>query len=120
MAAHNEMGKWGEDLAAAYLRHKGYVIVERDWKLGHRDIDIVALDEDAVVFVEVKTRRNRIFGEPEGAVDYRKLNNLRQAVNYYVKSKHLNCEIRFDVLTVIGTPDGDEPEIRHIKDILMY
>lgn len=120
MAAHNETGKWGEDLAATYLRHKGYVIVERDWKSGHRDIDIVALDDDTMVFVEVKTRRNRIFGEPEGAVDYRKLNNLRQAVNYYVKSRHVNCEIRFDVVTVIGTPDGGEPEINHIKDIPMY
>ena len=60
MAAHNELGKWGEDLAAEYLEKKGYTIVERDWKSGRRDIDIIALDDDVVVFVEVKTRRNSL------------------------------------------------------------
>ena len=63
MAAHNDTGKWGEDLAAKYLEEKGYTIVERDWKSGRRDIDIIALDDDVVVFVEVKTRRNRLYGE---------------------------------------------------------
>ena len=44
MAAHNELGKWGEDLATAYLEQKGYTIVERDWKSGRRDIDIIAIE----------------------------------------------------------------------------
>ena len=66
MAAHNELGKWGEDLATAYLEQKGYTIVERDWKSGRRDIDIIAIDGNTVVFVEVKTRKNNVFGEPEG------------------------------------------------------
>ena len=67
MAAHNELGKWGEDLAAAYLEQKGYTIMERDWKSGRRDIDIIARDGNIVVFVEVKTRRSSVFGEPEGS-----------------------------------------------------
>ena len=79
MAAHNELGKWGEDCAVDYLQRKGYTIVERDWKSGHRDIDIIAADEDGtLVFVEVKTRRNRLFGNPEEAVDWRKM--LRDGV----------------------------------------
>ena len=44
MAAHNELGKWGEDIASEYLIHNGYQIVERDWKSGRRDIDIIATD----------------------------------------------------------------------------
>lgn len=120
MAAHNELGTWGEELAATFLQQKGYVIVERDWKLGHRDIDIIAMDGDIMVFVEVKTRRNRVFGEPEEAVDYKKLHNLSQAANYYVKSKRINCDIRFDVVTVVGTPNYGEPEINHIKDFPVY
>ena len=44
MAEHNDLGKWGEDLAADYLQRKGYMILERDWKSGHRDLDIIALD----------------------------------------------------------------------------
>ena len=116
MAAHNDLGKWGEDLAAARLEQEGYTIVERDWKSGRRDIDIIALDGDIVVFVEVKTRRNRLFGEPEEAIDWHKQQNLIQAINHYVKLKHVCQEIRFDVVSVIGTP-GTEPEINHIKDV---
>ena len=120
MAAHNELGVWGEELAAEYLQRKGYVIMERDWKSGHKDLDIIATIDGMVVFVEVKTRRNRVFGEPEEAIDYRKLQNLRQAINYYVKSCHINREIRLDVITVVGTPEGAPPEITHIEDIPMF
>lgn len=117
MAAHNELGAWGEQLACDFLQQKGYTIIERDWKLGHKDLDIIALLDDTVVFVEVKTRRNRVFEEPEEAIDYKKLQNLRQAINYYVKSKRINLAIRLDVITVVGTPEGAPPEISHIEDI---
>ena len=56
MATHNDLGHWGEDLAAEYLQDKGYIILERDWKSGHRDLDIIALDGDTVVFVEVSRK----------------------------------------------------------------
>ena len=118
MAAHNELGKWGEDLAAAYLERKGYTIVERDWKSGRRDIDIIALDNDVVVFVEVKTRKNRLFGEPEEAIDYRKRQNLQQAINHYVKFRNIRQEIRFDIISVVGTI-GTEPDIQHIQDVAL-
>lgn len=120
MAAHNELGTWGEELAAVYLRQKGYVIIDRDWKSGHRDIDIVAVDGDEVVFVEVKTRRNRLYGEPEDAIDYRKLRNLQLAINIYVRAKRISRSFRLDVVTIVGTPDGREPEINHIEGIPMY
>jgi putative endonuclease len=120
MAAHNELGAWGEQLAVDYLQRKGYTIVERDWKSGHRDIDIIATYGDVVVFVEVKTRRNRVFGEPEDAIDYMKLRNLRAAINHYVKFKRIDNEIRFDVISIIGTPDNGLPEIIHLEDIPMY
>ena len=120
MAAHNELGAWGEQLATDYLQQKGYTIVERDWHSGHRDIDIIALDENVVVFVEVKTRRNRMFGEPEDAIDYMKLRNLRAAINHYVKFKRLSKDIRLDVITIVGTPDRDTPEISHLQDIPLF
>ena len=117
MAAHNELGKWGEDLAVAYLQGKGYTIIERDWKSGRRDIDIIAKDETgAIVFVEVKTRRNRMFSEPEEAIDYRKMQSLQQAINHYVKFRRINGEVRFDIISIVGTI-GSEPEINHIKDV---
>ena len=119
MAAHNELGKWGEDLAVAYLQGKDYTIIERDWKSGRRDIDIIAKDESgAIVFVEVKTRRNRVFGEPEDAIDYRKMQSLQQAINHYIKYHRINSEVRFDSISIIGTI-GSEPEINHIKDVAL-
>ena len=118
MAAHNDTGKWGEDLAVAYLEKKGYTIVERDWKSGRRDIDIIALDDDVVVFVEVKTRRNRLYGEPEESVDYHKLQNLQQAISHYVKFKHIRQEIRFDIISIVGTA-GTDPDIQHIQDVML-
>ena len=120
MAAHNELGAWGEQLASDFLQRKGYTIIERDWKLGHKDLDIIAKHKGVVVFVEVKTRRNRVFEEPEEAIDHRKLQHLRQAINYYVKSRRINLEIRLDVITVVGTPEGAPPEISHIEDIPMF
>ena len=119
MAAHNERGKWGEDIAAEFLQHNGYNIIERDWKSGRRDIDIIATDRDEVVFVEVKTRRNRLFGDPEEAVDYRKLQSLQLAINHYIKYRHILCDVRFDIITVVGTI-GQEPEIDHIKGVPLY
>ena len=117
MAAHNELGKWGEDLAVAYLQGKGYTIIERDWKSGRRDIDIIAKDETGtIVFVEVKTRRNHLFGEPEEAIDHKKIQSLQQAINHYIKFRHINNEVRFDIISIVGTI-GSEPEINHIKDV---
>ena len=119
LAAHIELGKWGEDLATAYLEEKGYEIIERDWKSGRRDIDIIAKDETGtIVFVEVKTRRNRTFGEPEEAIDYRKMQSLQLAINHYIKFRRINRQVRFDIISIVGTI-GSEPEINHIKDVTL-
>lgn len=115
MATHNELGKWGEDIAAKYLEQKGYIIIDRDWKSGHRDIDIIARNDNAIVFVEVKTRRNRFFTDPEMAVNYEKIRNLRWAANHYIKYHRIDLEVRFDIVTVVGT-FCCEPEINHIED----
>lgn len=120
MAAHNELGRWGEDLAAVFLREQGMVVIDRDWHSGHRDIDIVAIERDTVVFVEVKTRRNSVFGDPVEAIDNAKLRNLRIAIDHYVKSKRINQAFRLDVITIVGSPDCGEPTITHLRDVLFY
>lgn len=114
---HLKIGAWGEELACAYLSEKGYCILERDWHSGHRDIDIIAQKGDVVVFIEVKTRRNADFGLPEEAVDYRKRRNLRLAMNHYVKYRHLDNPIRFDIVSIIGQPGEGNPAIDHLEDI---
>lgn len=118
MAAHNDLGKWGEDLAADYLRDKGYVIIDRDWKSGHHDLDIVAKEDETLVIVEVKTRRNRLFGNPEEAIDYKKRQSLQSAINHYVKSHRIVNSMRFDIISIVGNI-GDKPEIDHIIDVAL-
>ena len=114
MAAHNELGKWGEQVAADYLQGEGYRIVERDWRSGHRDIDIVAMDCDELVIVEVKTRRADALIAPELAVDRQKIKSLAAAARSFVKQRRLGLPLRFDIIAVTEKSDG-QPEINHIK-----
>lgn len=117
MAEHNELGKWGEDLAAKYLVSHGYYIRDRDWKSGKRDLDIVALNEaqNLLVFVEVKTRKDDNLANPEAAVDQKKILNLGRAANDYICQFALDYEVRFDIITVIGTNEADA-KIDHFED----
>lgn len=117
---HILLGKWGEDLAVVYLREKGYIILERDWHSNHRDIDIIAQDGECTVFVEVKARQNRLFAEPESAVNYQKLKNLRLAINHYIKYRQIDNPWRFDVITIVGELGCREPEIRQIEDFQLF
>ena len=118
ISAHTLLGRWGEEQAADYLRRNGYTILERDWHSKHRDIDIIALDDDTLVFVEVKTRRNADFGNPEEAVGYWKQHNLRLAINHYLNYHQTDRPWRFDVIAVVGTI-GSAPAINHIKDFTL-
>lgn len=114
MAAHNELGKWGEDVAARYLAAKGYTIIARDWRLGHRDLDIVAIHEEWLVIVEVKTRADNCLIPPEETVDRRKMHSLCIAANAYVKLKCINAPIRFDIIAVTGNAGGYD--VNHIEN----
>lgn len=117
MAEHNELGKWGEELAAKYLEQKGYVIRDRDWRQGKLDLDIVAVADDGetVVFVEVKARKTNAFGQPEQAVDAKKIKRLTRAADSYVKSLGVSAPLRFDIVSIIG--DQKEAQtIEHIVD----
>ena len=95
------------------------VILERDWHSNHRDIDIIAQQGDCIVFVEVKTRRNREYGDPLQAINYQKQKNLRRAINHYIHFRHLNNPWRFDVITIVGVLGCNMPEISHIEDFAL-
>lgn len=118
MAQHNELGKWGEDMAAKFLEEKGYHIVARDWKDNHKDIDIVAIDTDTLVFVEVKTRRNDYFLQPEQAVNGKKIKNITLAANRFVKMHQIDLQMRFDIISIVGT-DESNCTINHIEDAFL-
>ena len=117
MAVHNDLGKWGEDYAAEYMMKKGYEVISRDWRLGKRDIDIVARTEDGmtVVFVEVKTLATDIIVSPEDAVDENKIRSVGWAANAYVKEFQIYDDIRFDIISIVGTKPQDA-SVEHIID----
>ena len=117
MAEHNDLGKWGEDEAALYLEDEGYTIVERDWKIGRRDLDIIAFSPDGsiLVIVEVKTRTDEEYQLPEEAVDPRKMRNLAIAANAYVKECNIDKELRFDIVSIVGC-NRQVKSIQHLKD----
>lgn len=115
MAQHNDLGKQGEELASRYLQQHGYTILERDWKQGQRDIDLIALDGDTIVFVEVKTRTDANYAEPEQAVDYRKMRNLAAAADSYVKLNDTPNPLRFDIISIVGATTSKQV-VHHFKD----
>ena len=114
MAQHNQLGKEGELLARQMLEEKGYKILETNWRHDKDEIDIVAMDGEELVIVEVKTRSNDYFGNPEDAVDYRKEAFLIRATEAYLEENDLDCDSRFDIVSII-LKDG-KPEFYHIQD----
>jgi putative endonuclease len=100
-------GKKGEDIACAYLKSRGYRIVERNYKCPLGELDIVARDGDAIVFVEVKSRKSEEFGDPQLAVGLKKQKKVSRISLAYLKEKHLYpCNARFDVVAIKMLPDG--------------
>lgn len=113
-------GAWGEDLAAAHLKAKGYTLLGRNVRFGSRcELDLVVRSPsaDTLVFVEVKTRRSEDFGRPISAVDRHKRHALgRAALRYLHRIKARPPRIRFDVIEVVGSPGDPEPVLRHIEN----
>ena len=118
MAEHNELGRRGEELATAFLLSKGYGILDRNWRSGHKENDIVAQDGRDMVFVEVKTRIREDVINASDAVDARKRRNLLYAAEAYVLQHPLELTPRFDIVTVVGNLSDPvtKLEVTHIVD----
>lgn len=114
MAKHNELGKKGEDAAVGYLEKKGYSIRHRNWRNKHLELDIVAATENELVVVEVKTRSNTEFAEPEDAVDLPKIRRTVRAADTYIKLFQIDVPVRFDIITVVG--ENENFKIEHIEE----
>ncbi len=117
MALHNDLGKWGEEMACDFLIGKGYCVMERNVRLGHNEIDIVAMKGPRMVFVEVKTRGS--FGEEAlDAIDDKKMRRLCNAADAYLRAHNLPHEPQMDVVVVEGSPETG-CKITHIPDAFM-
>ena len=114
MSEHIKLGKRGELIAVDYLKSRGYKILEMNWRTKHKEIDIIALDKNEIVFIEVKTRKNNYFGDPEEAVDLKKQRFLVNAAENYIISNKIDLEARFDIISIISV--GSKYNINHIKE----
>jgi putative endonuclease len=110
----NLLGREGEDRAAKFLVKRGYRILERNYRTRSGEIDLIALDQGVVVFVEVKTRTNNAFGAPELAVTPQKQQRMLKAALAYMKYKRLHqVPCRFDVVAISAAAG---PEIELIQN----
>jgi len=115
MAAHNELGKFGELLARGYLEKQGYQILEMNWVYGRAEIDLIAFYEGKLIFIEVKTRRSVEHGEPEDFVNWKKEKQLEFASSVYIEKKKHQGEIRFDIVAIVFE-NKEFYKINHIED----
>jgi len=108
-----ERGRLGEDQAVDYLQKKGYRILKRNFRFERGEIDIVAEDGDTLVFVEVKARRTKSFGEPEDAVTVFKRKQLRKIAEGYLFRNNIDGKAcRFDVIAIQYV--GKDAIVRHL------
>lgn len=115
MKGKNALGRHGEDETCQYLIDHGHTILERNWRYGHLEIDIISLAGDGIHFVEVKSRTAPVQGEPQEAVTASKQRHIAAAAGKYMSMKHKylgrDLEVWFDVAAI--TYDGAQVEFRY-------
>lgn len=120
MSTNIKIGSIGEDLAEEYLQKKGYKILERNYRPKRwGEIDLVAIEDEATVFVEVKTRLPADYGEPQEAVDRHKIQTLIRA-GWYFKMENPDTPdtLRIDVVAIILDPASQKAQkLEHFKDV---
>ncbi len=100
MAWHNDTGKLGEKMAYDWLEKQGFTILEKNWRYGKYEVDIICIRENKLHCIEVKTRRNTNYGFPEELVDRNKLYHFITAGTAYKRMKPQIKWIRFDILAI--------------------
>lgn len=110
---HIILGQEGEEVAAQFLVNKGYAVLYRQWKFKHKEIDIIAKQNDTIVIVEVKTR-TQCYSAPGEVVDLKKQQFLIEAAEYFMEQYPETLEIRFDVISIIKR--NNRFEILHIEN----
>jgi len=109
------LGIKGENLAVTFLKEKGYRIIARNYRTSLGEIDVIAQDGNTLVFIEVKTRTDELFGRPFEAVNKKKRHKMKNVALLYMKRHERNFPVRFDVVSIFYKANGKK-EIEHIMD----
>jgi putative endonuclease len=114
---NKDIGSLGEEIAENYLKHVGYIVLERNFRCKIGEIDIIGKDGDYICFIEVKTRYGVIYGSPCESVTYLKQHKIYRTAELYIMRKKLfKFNFRFDVIEIILNNSNNTPSIRLIKD----
>jgi putative endonuclease len=119
MSNRKSLGAWGESLAAEHLTAKGYEVVERNWRCGRGEIDIVARAGQQLVFVEVKTRRGQAMGSPEEALTQSKSKRLVELATIYAAQLEREVDWRIDLVAVELDSGGRLIRCEHIPNAVL-
>ena len=117
MTAKQECGAAGEQAAVDWLRDNGFLILERNWRAGRYEIDIIALRWGVLHIIEVKTRRADSLTTPEDAITEHKFRSLRRAASAYIAQHRSQEELQFDLIAVDAFPDGTM-QVRFIENAM--
>ncbi|EAZ81175.1 YraN family protein [Algoriphagus machipongonensis] len=115
MAEHNRSGQLAEEMAAQWLISKGYQLLEKNYRHGYAEIDLILTHKKLLVFVEVKFRSGTGFGYAEEFVDYTKRKLIIKAADHYIHEKNWKSDIRFDIVGVYRDRTG-AINYRHFED----
>ena len=112
-------GAIGEQAAVDYLRQNGFMIVERNYRIGRSEVDIIASRYDELHFVEVKTRKAGSMTAPEEALTEQKFRAMRRAASAYMAQHHLILEPRFSLIA-IEMVGNTVVSLRFVEDAMQY
>ncbi|MBA4851618.1 YraN family protein [Emticicia sp. BO119] len=114
MAQHNDTGNKAEEMAATFLLKKGYSILDRNYVFGKGEIDIIALKDNWLVFIEVRARSEVVYGFPEQTISKAKASLIMKTAENYIYQKDWRGKIRFDIIAIVV---GQNFEIRQFEDV---
>jgi len=111
-----ERGKMGETIALEYLNKKNYLTVAAGWRSRYGEIDLIVKNNEFIIFVEVKLRKNRSFAHAREYVGKEKQNKIRKTASLWLISHKTKLQPRFDVIEIYLPADESIPEIIHIEN----
>lgn len=111
-------GAWGEELAARFLKRRGWRLLERNYSCRYGEIDLIASRRGILAFVEVKTRKNALYGEAREFVTASKQQRILATASLFLSEHETDFQPRFDVIEIYAPegPSTKRPEIRHIEN----
>ena len=112
-----ELGKKGEELAALYLKEKGYQILKQNYMIGHSDIDILARNKKFLVFVEVRTKSKNDRGMPEDTLTKKKLRRMKNTAELYIAVNHYEGLARLDAVCIILDVSDNINHLEHYEGV---